>query len=128
MVIVMKSIKIMFGERLRNLREIKDMTQETVSGELSISRGMLSNYELGKREPDYAMLCRLADYYHVTTDYLLGVTSLPQNQEYLSEKRLQNIVNYYLTCPEESRQDLEKYAELLSLRDEKKKNYKKQNI
>ncbi len=124
----MKSIKIMFGERLRNLREIKDMTQETASRELAISRGMLSNYELGKREPDYAMLCRLADYYQVTTDYLLGITSLPQNKEYLTEKRLQNIVNYYLTCPEESRQDLEKYAELLSLRDEQRKKYKKQNI
>ena len=68
----MKTIKIMFGERLRNLREIKDMTQETASRELAISRGMLSNYELGKREPDYATLCRLADYYHVTTDYILG--------------------------------------------------------
>ena len=124
----MKTIKIMFGERLRNLREIKDMTQESASKELAISRGMLSNYELGKREPDYAMLCRLADYYHVTTDYLLGVTNLPQNKEYLTEKRLQNIVNYYLTCPEESRQDLEKFAELLSLRDEKKENFKKQNL
>ena len=81
MVIAMKSIKIMFGERLRNLREIKDMTQETASMELAISRGMLSNYELGKRELDYAMLCRLADYYQVTTDYLLGITSLPQNKD-----------------------------------------------
>ncbi len=124
----MKGIKIMFGERLRNLREIKDMTQETASRELAISRGMLSNYELGKREPDYAMLCRLADYYQVTTDYLLGITSLPQKQEYFAEKRLQNLVSYYLTCPEESRQDLEKYAELLSLRDEQRKKYKKQNI
>ena len=104
------------------------MTQESASRELAISRGMLSNYELGKREPDYAMLCRLADYYHVTTDYLLGVTNLPQNKEYLTEKRLQNIVNYYLTCPEESRQNLEKFAELLSLRDEKKENFKKQNL
>lgn len=37
-----------------------------------ISRGMLSNYELGTREPDFAMLCHIADYYAVTTDYLLG--------------------------------------------------------
>ena len=91
----MKTIKIMFGERLRNLREIKDMTQESASRELAISRGMLSNYELGKREPDYAMLCRLADYYHVTTDYLLGCETSRQifEADGLTEEDMQVIQN-----------------------------------
>ncbi len=120
----MKTTKILFGERLRNLREIRDMTQEAVATELGMSRGMLSNYELGKREPDYLMLCKLASYYCVSVDYLLGRTSIPESKECFNEPRLQRIMNYYLTCPEMSRQDLESYVELLKLRDNVEKDHK----
>ena len=48
------------------------LTQIDLSELLSVSQGAVGNWETGKREPDYATLRRIADYFHVTTDYLLG--------------------------------------------------------
>lgn len=46
----------MFGDRLRSLRENKNLTQQKVADDLNIKRENLSNYERNKREPDYEML------------------------------------------------------------------------
>lgn len=45
---------------------------------LGVSRGKLANYEQGSRQPDYETLQQLADYFDVTTDYLLGRTSISE--------------------------------------------------
>lgn len=57
---------------LRTLREKKNLTQQQVADIMSISRQAYSKWEIGEREPDYAMLVKLADFYTVTIDYLLG--------------------------------------------------------
>lgn len=67
----------MFGERLASLRKRKGLSQYALAERLNFSRGQLSNYEQGKREPDYNTLQKIADFFEVSVDYLLGRTDKP---------------------------------------------------
>ncbi len=60
------------AERLRELRKERTLRQEHVAVALDISMSAYCNYEQGKREPTASVIIRMADYYDVTTDYLLG--------------------------------------------------------
>lgn len=64
----------MLSERLRQLREEKALSQLELGKTLGIGNSTLSNYEAGYRAPDNETLVRIADYFSVTTDYLLGRT------------------------------------------------------
>jgi transcriptional regulator with XRE-family HTH domain len=57
--------------RIRDLREDKDLTQTEVSKKLNITQVAYSYYELGKRNIPLESLCKLADYYNVSIDYIL---------------------------------------------------------
>lgn len=57
--------------RIRDLREDRDLTQEEVSKLLNISQVAYSYYELNRRSIPLESLCKLADYYNVSVDYLL---------------------------------------------------------
>ena len=61
-----------FGELLAELRQDKKMTQRELGDILHVSVGTISNYEKGVHFPDIEKLVNLADYFNVTTDYLLG--------------------------------------------------------
>ena len=65
---------IKFDERLRNLRKEKGVTQREIAEFLGIKTRPYQNYESGDRRPDYEKLVALADYFGVSTDYLLGRT------------------------------------------------------
>ena len=58
--------------RLRDLREDRDMSQKQISAILGINQRVYSTYETGKRDIPLNHLITLADFYHVTVDYLLG--------------------------------------------------------
>lgn len=62
----------MFLPRLRDLREDHDMKQKEVAALLGIDQRVYSNYEIGKREIPLHHLLTLADFYHVSVDYILG--------------------------------------------------------
>lgn len=64
----------MLGLRLANMRKKNKMTQQELADKLGFSRGQLANYEQGQREPDYDTLQKIADFFEVSTDYLLGRT------------------------------------------------------
>ena len=57
---------------LKILRKSIGKTQTAVAKDLGISQQAYGNYEVGRREPDNEMLQRIADYFGVTVDYLLG--------------------------------------------------------
>ena len=63
------------GERLRTLREERGYYQKKVSDDLSIKQNTLSGYEGNKRVPNAEMLDKIAKYYGVTIDYLMGSES-----------------------------------------------------
>lgn len=58
--------------KLRALRKEKKLTQEDMSEILEVARTTYANYEQGTREPDNKTLNKLADYFKVSSDYLLG--------------------------------------------------------
>ena len=62
----------MFLPRLRDLREDHDMKQKEVAAILGIDQRVYSNYEIGKRDIPLNHLLALADFYHVSVDYILG--------------------------------------------------------
>ncbi|MEG2822723.1 MAG: helix-turn-helix domain-containing protein [Lachnospiraceae bacterium] len=64
-----------FGERLRELREKSEMKQLEVSHLLHVSQSSYSYYELGKREPQTDTLIKIAEFFDVSTDYLLGLST-----------------------------------------------------
>ncbi len=61
--------------RIKDLREDADITQSEISRYLNISQVAYSYYELGKRNIPLELLCKLADYYNTSVDYLLYRTN-----------------------------------------------------
>lgn len=73
--------------RIRELREDRDLRQIDVAKATEIDQQTLSNYETGKTNPDSFAIIKLAKFFGVTCDYLLGVTarSLSNTEEVLRE-------------------------------------------
>ena len=63
----------MLHTRLKKLRMEKDLTQAALARELNVTQQAVAKWEAGKSLPDHAMLLRLAQYYGVSVDYLLGL-------------------------------------------------------
>ncbi|MDO3660461.1 MULTISPECIES: helix-turn-helix domain-containing protein [Bacillus] len=61
-----------FSFRLKKLRDEKKMNQQEVADNLGIARTTYASYEQGKREPDHETLVKIANFFEVTVDYLLG--------------------------------------------------------
>lgn len=74
----METVTEIFKTRLRNLRISSNKSQEELANALGISRGAVSYYEKGSRVPDINILNNIAEYFHVTCDYLLGISDIPQ--------------------------------------------------
>ena len=66
----------MYQNRFRDLREDKDLKQKDLAELLQIHQTTYSDYELGKLNVPVEVLHTLADFYNVSTDYLLGRTSV----------------------------------------------------
>lgn len=60
------------GMRIRELRKAKKVTMKELGNMIGVAESTMSLYETGKRKPDPETLSRLADYFNVSVDYLLG--------------------------------------------------------
>lgn len=65
-------VNIKMGERLKALRQSKQLTLKQVSERVGVSISVLSAYEVEDRHPSYNVLLKLATLYDVSTDYLIG--------------------------------------------------------
>lgn len=65
-------------QRIRDLREDQDLKQWQLAEYLNCSQQVYSNYELGQRDIPTDVLIKLANFYHVSIDYLLGQTGNPK--------------------------------------------------
>lgn len=65
-------------ERIRNLREDKDLTQQQMSEILYCSQRVYSNYERGELDIPTEILIKLADFHDVSVDYILNRTDCPE--------------------------------------------------
>ena len=62
-------------ERIRNLREDKELTQKQIGQLLNMSQTGYNQYEIGKNDIPTKILIKLANFYNTSTDYLLGLTN-----------------------------------------------------
>ena len=68
----------MYLKRVYDLREDSYLTQKKIAEYLGIHPNVYRRYEKGVREFPLELIVKLADYYHVSTDYLLGRTDRPE--------------------------------------------------
>ncbi|MCL1901009.1 MAG: helix-turn-helix domain-containing protein [Firmicutes bacterium] len=62
-----------FGERLRELRNEKNLTQKQLGDIFNVNRVTIVDWEIRGKQPSYEILCKLAKFFEVRTDYLLGL-------------------------------------------------------
>lgn len=67
----------MYFRRLADIRNDKDLKQKEVAAVLGMNPVVYSRYEKGQREIPVWALIKLAEFYHTSTDYLLGLTDNP---------------------------------------------------
>lgn len=95
----------MIGERLAEVRKDHDDTQSVLAARLNVSLSSIRSWEQEKSSPPHEMLVNICRLYHVSADYLLGLTNIDPN--YAQRKRLasfsepeldelQNFENYLL--------------------------------
>lgn len=85
-------LKELFSEHLRELRKKHGLTQQQVSDGVSITRASWNTYENGYHMPDSEVLKRIADFFDVSTDYLLGLSDVSsRNDDVISVTNLTGI-------------------------------------
>lgn len=67
----------MYGDRISYLREKANLTQDQLAKKIGITRAALSHYEKNRREPDFETIEKIARFFDVSLDYLLGRTDDP---------------------------------------------------
>jgi len=69
-----------FPDRLKELRSTKGVTQKTMAEYLGITDQAYAKYEYAMREPNHDTTIKLANFFEVSIDYLLGCSDNPQRQ------------------------------------------------
>lgn len=88
----------MFSKRLRKLRLEADLKQSELAGKIDLAPSTISMYEQGRRLADQETLKKLADYFNVTTDYLLGRSDIkrPESEIEDEEKDIEKAIDELL--------------------------------
>lgn len=82
----------MFGERLRMLRTEKGLTMQQMAEMLGITTGAWAKYERNEAEPTFDNLVKIANFFNVSTDFLLGRTNVRNDNAVNTEKGDKNTV------------------------------------
>lgn len=97
----------MLGNRIKMLREELGLKQEELANKISVSPSAIGMYETNKREPNNELILRLADFFNVSTDYLLGKSDIrnpeefkyayhrPEEAEGLSDEEVNDALRFY---------------------------------
>lgn len=98
-------MKIKRGQILKELRKEKGLNQIQLAKFIGVSVQAYQKYEYGTAEPTFDSVCKLADFYNVTADYLLGREAAPNPfaDLNLSEEDEANVVAKYMSLPPEIR-------------------------
>lgn len=116
------------GSRIKGLREKHNISQKDFANKISVSNVVLSRYESDERKPDYDTLQKIADFFEVSTDYLIGRTntfsSLSQTEQ--DEAEFQAFANnpslkkWYKELPKSKEEDLERLRMMWEIMNGKK--------
>ncbi|MBE4939673.1 MULTISPECIES: helix-turn-helix domain-containing protein [Bacillus] len=107
----------MFGTRLHTLRKERKLRQEDMAKQLGIARTTYAMYEQGNREPDYNTLIKLATFFEVSIDYLLGTTEIRQVTDIQDPDLYQWFKDINNATPQK-REELKKFWEFIIQRED----------
>ncbi len=62
-------MRVSIGEKIKTLREVHNLTQEQFGNIFHYSRTAICNYETGKRQPPFELLCNIAEYFNIDIAY-----------------------------------------------------------
>ncbi|WP_341320352.1 helix-turn-helix transcriptional regulator [Solibacillus sp. FSL H8-0523] len=104
------------GSRIKGLREKCNISQKDFAVKIGVSNVVLSRYESDERKPDYDTLQLIADFFEVSTDYLLGrieknpkITKQEQDEaEFQAFANNPSLQKWYKELPKSREEDLEK--------------------
>lgn len=115
----------MIGEKIKELRKNNKITQEQLGNAIGVSKMAISYFEKGKKSPGRESLEKIADYFNVTTDYLLGRSEDPELSE--EENKIvteegKNIMALIERLPEDERKKAWEQLEMYVTYMQNKKN------
>lgn len=103
----------LFGKKLKALRTSKKISQKEFGKIFGLAESTIGMYERDERRPDFELLNKFADYFEVSTDYLLGRTDMSEiSQEAKDEAEFQAFANdpelkrWYRELPKSKEEDL----------------------
>jgi len=98
--------KSKFGQRLRELRARYRVTQEQIADIVKKSQRTIGHWERDRNQPDNEDLVKIAKYFRVSTDYLLGVSDFETSSLSRTDDRLSDL-------PEEAQKSVEEFMEFI---------------
>lgn len=111
---------LLFGDRLKELRTSKNLSQEELSQILEVRKSSISNWETGKSTPTFDMLTKIAEYFGVTIDYLLNFTQEDADNLERLKQALKEAGMWDYDIDDMSREDFEKAMKIVAMLKEKK--------
>jgi transcriptional regulator with XRE-family HTH domain len=108
----------MLNNRLSYLRKKAGLKQEEMAAKIGVARTTYAMYEQGKRHPDFEILRKIALYFEVTTDYLLGLSNTPngnEEEEFEAFKNDPELERWYKELPNSSEEDLRQLKRIFEI-------------
>ena len=112
-----------FGERFKEERKRKGLTQEQLANKFFLNKSSISRYEKGNQTPEMPTLQKFADFFNVSTDYLLGRTDernlsiekskLDESVTTISAHRINSDID---NLPDEAIEKINDYIEMIKLK------------
>ena len=102
-------VKMSFGKNLERIRKTRKVSQAALGEELGLTQQMISSYEKGISSPNVEILVKIADYFHVSLDVLVGYT--PKKPQVTSTES--RFLRYFETLNEMDREKCITIAETL---------------
>lgn len=117
---------ITLGNRLKELREEKEISQQEFASIMNIGNSTLSQYESDKRTPNDDLKMKIAEFFNVSMDYLMGLTDIKEPADKIVKRgittiALHNTDGYDDDLPPEAMKELEEYKDYLRHKYGKKK-------
>lgn len=109
-----KSVEVIILDRLKELRQEKNINQLKLAMDLNITQASVSKYEIGAREPSLEILEKMSDYFGVSTDYLIGRSDIrkPLTAKELKKDEL-DLIYKYRNLKESDKHRLQGYMDCL---------------
>jgi len=103
------------GDRLRELRLRKKLSQEEVARHIGITRSAYSHYEINNRQPVYETLIKLSVFFQVSLDYMIG--GEPMREEQMTADTLEVIQLFNVMSKDQRKKSIRRMREMIAQND-----------